>query len=37
LCSDKARKILGWKPEYTLEKGLKKTIEWYGEKLDAEK
>lgn len=29
LASGKARKILGWKPKYTLEEGLKKTIEWY--------
>lgn len=25
----KARKILGWKPKYTLDEGLKKTIGWY--------
>ena len=24
-----ARKRLGWKPKYTFEKGLKKTVEWY--------
>ncbi|GAG84440.1 unnamed protein product [marine sediment metagenome] len=29
LSSKKAKKILGWKPRYTLEKGLKKTITWY--------
>lgn len=29
LTSQKARKILGWKPRYTLERGLKETIEWY--------
>jgi len=29
LCSGKARKILGWKPEYTLDEGMRKTIEWY--------
>lgn len=29
LSSLKARKFLGWKPAYTLEKGLKKTILWY--------
>lgn len=30
LCADnrKARKILGWHPQYTLEDGLAKTIEW---------
>jgi len=29
LSSLKARKILGWKPVYTLENGLKETIKWY--------
>lgn len=29
LDSSKAKRILNWKPEYTLEKGLKETIEWY--------
>lgn len=29
LSSKKARKILGWKPKYTLDEGLKKTIQWY--------
>lgn len=29
LSSAKARKILDWQPKYTLEKGLKETIEWY--------
>jgi CDP-glucose 4,6-dehydratase len=29
LCAQKARKILGWVPRYSLEKGLKKTISWY--------
>ncbi|MDD5492650.1 MAG: GDP-mannose 4,6-dehydratase [bacterium] len=29
LASGKARKILGWKPEYTLEQGLERTIAWY--------
>jgi NAD dependent epimerase/dehydratase len=33
LCADntKARQILGWEPEYTLEQGLKLTIEWIRE------
>lgn len=31
LCSKKARNILKWKPEYNLETGLKKTIQWYKE------
>lgn len=29
LDSSKARKILGWKPGYGIESGLKETIEWY--------
>ncbi|MDP2922789.1 MAG: GDP-mannose 4,6-dehydratase [Candidatus Omnitrophota bacterium] len=29
LSSKKARKILGWKAKYTLEEGLRKTINWY--------
>lgn len=33
LCSRKARKVLNWKPGFTLDEGLKKTIEWYEEKL----
>ncbi|MCL5985032.1 MAG: GDP-mannose 4,6-dehydratase [Actinobacteria bacterium] len=27
--SSKAKKLLGWKPEYTFESGLGKTIEWF--------
>jgi len=33
LSTKKARKILNWKPKYTLEEGLKKTIKWYTQKL----
>jgi CDP-glucose 4,6-dehydratase len=29
LSSDKARNLLGWKPEYSIEEGLKETVEWY--------
>lgn len=29
LSAEKARKMLGWKPKYKLEEGLKETIEWY--------
>jgi CDP-glucose 4,6-dehydratase len=29
LDAEKARKQFGWKPKYTLEQGLKETIEWY--------
>jgi CDP-glucose 4,6-dehydratase len=31
LASGKARKILGWKPEYTLEQGLAGAVEWYSQ------
>ena len=31
LSAQKARGILGWKPRYTLEEGLKETIKWYQE------
>ena len=31
LCSSKARKILGWKPQYDFRHGLKKTVQWYKE------
>lgn len=29
LSSRKARRVLNWRPEYSLEKGLRKTVEWY--------
>jgi CDP-glucose 4,6-dehydratase len=29
LSSDKARKVLGWSPAWTLDRGLKATIDWY--------
>lgn len=29
LCSEKARKLLGWKPQYTVEQALDRTIDWY--------
>lgn len=32
LCSAKARRVLRWRPEYTLEKGLEKAIEWYSKR-----
>ena len=37
LCSAKARKILGWKPAYTLDKGLGETIEWYSKNQNVKK
>ncbi|MBI4017843.1 MAG: GDP-mannose 4,6-dehydratase, partial [Candidatus Aenigmarchaeota archaeon] len=33
LLSEKAQRVLGWKPTYALEKGLKETVEWYREYL----
>jgi len=33
LSAEKARLILGWRPLFTLDEGLKKTIEWYKEFL----
>ncbi len=30
----KAHKLTRWKPRYTLEEGLKKTIEWFSENLE---
>ncbi len=31
LCSDnaKAKELLGWQPNYTLEQGLQETIRWF--------
>ena len=33
LSAEKARRLLNWKPLYTLEQGLKETIAWYEEFL----
>jgi len=33
LCAGKARRILGWEPKYSLDKGLKLTLDWYKEYL----
>lgn len=33
LSAEKARRDLGWKPQYTLEEGLRETIQWYREFL----
>ncbi|HET6453218.1 MAG TPA: SDR family NAD-dependent epimerase/dehydratase, partial [Armatimonadota bacterium] len=30
----KARKLLGWEPKVSLEEGLARTIEWFGQKRD---
>lgn len=34
LSAKKARKLLNWKPLFTLEQGLKQTVEWYRDFLD---
>jgi len=31
LSAKKAREVLGWKPKYTLEEGLRRTVRWYME------
>jgi len=36
LSTEKARKMLGWKPSYTFDKALPETIEWYKNFLSAE-
>lgn len=35
LCYEKAKKILNWKPRFSLEEGLKKTIAWYENYLNS--
>ena len=35
LCCKKAQQILGWRPEYDLESGLKETVKWYRDYLGA--
>ena len=38
LSGEKARRVLGWQPKYTLEQGLRRTLAWYREYLaDPEK
>lgn len=34
---EKARKVLGWKPKYSIREGLKETIDWYRNYLKANK
>ncbi|MFA5275680.1 MAG: GDP-mannose 4,6-dehydratase [Candidatus Omnitrophota bacterium] len=31
LCSKKARRAMGWRPQYCIEDGLKKTADWYAD------
>lgn len=33
-CNEKIKALTGWAPDYTLEKGLKETIEWTRENID---
>jgi CDP-glucose 4,6-dehydratase len=35
LSAEKARKLLGWQPRFTLDEGLRRTINWYHEFLGA--
>ena len=37
LSAKKARTILGWSPNYTIDEGLSKTIEWYKDFLNKER
>ena len=34
LCAKKARTVLGWTPEWSLESGLKETVAWYREHFE---
>jgi len=34
LSAEKAREILGWRPEFSLDEGLQETIHWYNRFLD---
>jgi CDP-glucose 4,6-dehydratase len=36
LCSEKAHRLLGWRPQHTLEEGLRQTMAWYKEFLAGE-
>lgn len=34
LCAAKAREMLGWRPLFTLEEGLSRTVQWYKNQLE---
>ena len=34
LGTEKVKNVFGWEPKYSLDQGLKETIEWYKENLD---
>ncbi len=35
LSAEKARRVLGWKPRFSLEEGLLRTIDWYAQRFGA--
>lgn len=35
LSARKAKRVLGWRPQFTLDEGLKKTIDWYAQEADS--
>lgn len=35
LSADKARRVLGWSPTFSLDEGLRRTIRWYAQTLEA--
>jgi nucleoside-diphosphate-sugar epimerase len=37
LNSDKAKKLLGWKPRFGFEEGLSATLDWYTQLLQEQK
>ena len=32
--TSKARRLLGWSPEYSLDKGIRETVAWYRQEYD---
>jgi CDP-glucose 4,6-dehydratase len=37
LSAAKARRVLDWRPQFTLEQGLSETVAWYREHLAADR